>query len=136
MGQPSTFHVPIFYTLREMSHQRALLSGRFIVLNDSTSPKIVIKLYFNFFWFWMSSCLNVDEVTPTWLLIGTSFASLTRNNASGNGKIDDVMVTNQTTFKHQQFIVIIGLKKKSIHNVLGLMLVCFSFQHVQYILCL
>ena len=43
-----------FYTFREISRQRALRSGMFglgwfIDKNDSASPKIVIKMYFNFF---------------------------------------------------------------------------------------
>ena len=32
----------ILYTFQEISRQRALRSGRFIVLNDSASPKIII----------------------------------------------------------------------------------------------
>ena len=58
----SKFHAHIFYTFREISLQRALQSGRFgpgrvelgrfIILNDSASPKIVKKMYFNFFRFY------------------------------------------------------------------------------------
>ena len=48
------FHVSIFYTFWEISRQKALRSGqlgssRLIVLNDSASPKMVIKLNLNFF---------------------------------------------------------------------------------------
>ena len=58
--------VAIFYTFQEISRQRALRSGRagsvwagrFIVLYDSASPKMVIKTYFNFF----SISLNVLEL--------------------------------------------------------------------------
>ena len=35
----------------EINRLRALRSGRFIVLNDSASPKMVIKINFNFLWF-------------------------------------------------------------------------------------
>ena len=50
----SKFHVPIFYAFREISRQIALRSGwarsgRFIVLNDSASPKMVIEICFKFF---------------------------------------------------------------------------------------
>ena len=41
----SKFHVSVFYIFQEKIRQRA---HRFIVLNDSSSPKMVIKLYFNF----------------------------------------------------------------------------------------
>ena len=49
----SKFQVHISRTLREISRQRAspfgqVGSGRFIVLNDSTSPKMIMKMYFNF----------------------------------------------------------------------------------------
>ena len=51
-----SFQVPISYTFREMRCQRAMWSGRagsdrFIVLNDSASPKMVIKIYLNIFRF-------------------------------------------------------------------------------------
>ena len=45
----SKFHVYIFYTFQEIRRQRELMPGRFIVLNDLSSPKMVIKIYFNFF---------------------------------------------------------------------------------------
>jgi len=77
----SKFAVAIFYTFQEISRQRALRSGRFIVLNDSASSKMVIKMYLHFFQsFW--SYLNIIEATYIWLLIGTSFASLTCNKFS------------------------------------------------------
>ena len=50
MESVSTFHGPIFYTFREISHQRAFDgfdgSGQSIVLNNSASPKMVIKMFF------------------------------------------------------------------------------------------
>ena len=54
----SKFHVPIFYTFREISRKKALQSfragqGRLIVLNLA----MVIKMYFNFF-----SSLNVLDL--------------------------------------------------------------------------
>ena len=42
------FNVSIFYTIQEISHKRALRSGRLIVLNNSSSLKMVIKMYFIF----------------------------------------------------------------------------------------
>ena len=59
IGQTEDFNedcVKISRTFREISHQRAsqsspARSGRFIVLNDSASPKKVIKLYLHFFRF-------------------------------------------------------------------------------------
>ena len=39
----SNLNMPIFFTFREISHERPL---RFIVLNDSVSPKMVTKMYF------------------------------------------------------------------------------------------
>ena len=36
------FHVPICYDFREISRQKMLRLGRFIILNDSASPKMVI----------------------------------------------------------------------------------------------
>ena len=47
------FHASIFHTCREISRQRALRSGTFIVLSNSASLKMVIKLYFNFFRFFL-----------------------------------------------------------------------------------
>ena len=52
----SKFHILIFYSFRKMSRQSALRSGRarpgrFIVLNDSAGPKVVIKMYINIFRF-------------------------------------------------------------------------------------
>ena len=41
----SKFHVPILYTFREISRQRALWSGR----TGSASPKMVIQIYYDFF---------------------------------------------------------------------------------------
>ena len=39
---------PIFYTFQEINHQKAAVGpGRFIVLNDSASPKMVIHFFFN-----------------------------------------------------------------------------------------
>ena len=49
------FHIPISYIFQEISRQTALLffiwvgPGRFIALNDSASPRMVINMYFNFF---------------------------------------------------------------------------------------
>ena len=66
----SKFQVSIFYTFLEVSHKRTSWSGRYgsgraIILNDSTSPKMVIKIYFNFFNFFSRflSCFNVIKVT-------------------------------------------------------------------------
>ena len=55
-------------------------SGRSIVLNDLASPKMIMNMYFNFFRFFNVVCLNVVEATNIWLIIGTLFASLTRND--------------------------------------------------------
>ena len=41
-------HFSTFNTFPEISCQRASRSGWFIVFNDSASPKIVMKTYFNF----------------------------------------------------------------------------------------
>ena len=47
------FLVPIFYMLREIGRQSAQRSrfelGRFIVLNDSEDPKMIMKTLFQFF---------------------------------------------------------------------------------------
>ena len=74
------FQFSIFYTFQEIRRQRALLwgrvgsirfgSGQFIVLNDSASLRMVIRLDFNFFRFFKRSYQYI------WLLIWTS---LTRN---------------------------------------------------------
>ena len=52
------FHVSIFYAFREINHQIALKSGevgsgRFIVLQDSAGPKIVIKIYLHLFYIFL-----------------------------------------------------------------------------------
>ena len=57
-------------------------SCQFMVLNVSASSKMILNFFFNFFRFFSKfwSCLNDVEATYSiWLLIGTSFASLTRN---------------------------------------------------------
>ena len=85
----SKFHSPIFYTFREISHQRAIRSGRAssyragslfwmiqLLLEWSKNFISILSDYFQRFW----SCLNFDEATHIWLLRGTSFASLTRND--------------------------------------------------------
>ena len=51
----------------------------FIVLNYSARPKMVIKIYFIFFLFFKGFRAVWYRATHIWLLIGTSFASLTRN---------------------------------------------------------
>ena len=50
------FHANNLYAFREICRQRPLRSvqvgsGQFIVLNNSASPKMVMKMYFNFFRF-------------------------------------------------------------------------------------
>ena len=74
-----------FYNLCEISHQRTLRSrrvglGRLIVLNDSASPQMVLKINSNFLWFFCNGFRVVWMSSHIWLLIGTSFASLTRQN--------------------------------------------------------
>ena len=73
------FHVPIFYIFRETNRQRASRTEQLIVLNDLASPKMVIRIFFNYL-------LNFSKVLEmfechwsdiyTWLLTETSFASL------------------------------------------------------------
>ena len=53
-------HVSIFYTFPEISRKIASRSSRFIVLSNSASPKMVIKIYFNFFRFF-SKVLQLFE---------------------------------------------------------------------------
>ena len=62
----SKFHVSISYTLREICRQGALRSGRagprqFIILNDSASPKMVMKVYFILFQFFFLQVLEMFE---------------------------------------------------------------------------
>ena len=45
----SKYHVPIFYAFGEISRQIELWSGQFLILNDSASPKMIIKMHFIFF---------------------------------------------------------------------------------------
>ena len=45
---------PYLHTFREIRRQRALRSGPFIFLNDSASPKMVKKVYFNCFRFFLN----------------------------------------------------------------------------------
>ena len=75
----SKFHVSIFNTFREKGRQRALRLGRFIFLNDLASLKWSWKLISNFSDFF--KVLELVEWLPTymWLLIGISYAPLTRN---------------------------------------------------------
>ena len=40
--------IPIFKTLKEISHQRVSRSGRFIVLNDLAGPKMPTQIIFQF----------------------------------------------------------------------------------------
>ena len=47
-------------------------------LNDSYRSKMIMKFFFKFF-HRFHICLNVVEVTYIWLIIGTSFTSLNRN---------------------------------------------------------
>ena len=88
----SKFHVHIFYNFQEISRRRTLRSGRTrssfymiqLVLKWSENFISIFSAFLKMFY----SCLNVVEATYTWLLIRTSFASLTRNNVyidiSGN----------------------------------------------------
>ena len=57
-------------------------SDKFTVLNDSASPKMIMKIYFSFSDFFkrFGSCLNAVEATYKWLLMGASFVSFTRND--------------------------------------------------------
>ena len=75
----SKLHVPIAYNFRKkyavkQRYGRAKVSC-FIVSNDSASPKMGIKMYFNFFpiFFKVLSCFNAFETTHIWLLKGTSW---------------------------------------------------------------
>ena len=59
----------------------------FIVLNDSASPKVVIKMYSTIFpdiFLKVLELFNVVEATCISLLKGTSFAPLTRNDCNTN----------------------------------------------------
>ena len=78
----SKFHIPIFYTFREISRQRASLlkpsksvtvgPGWFIVLNlDSSSHKMVIKMYFH-----ISDFLKVFFFNQSFKQSQTSLAQL------------------------------------------------------------
>ena len=70
----SKFYIPIFFTFREISvtaEPGQVGLGRFIVLNDSASFKIAIKMY-------------LVEATHIRLLINRNFVrSLTRNDLIG-----------------------------------------------------
>jgi len=60
------------------SNSVSIGSDRFIILNDSLSPKMIMKMYLDFFKRFQSF-LHFIDATYIWLPIGTSFASLTRN---------------------------------------------------------
>ena len=65
----------LYFPRNRPSKSVTIGQGRFIVLNDSASPKRVVKIHFNFFRLFFKklySCLNVVEATYVWLLIGTS----------------------------------------------------------------
>ena len=64
----SKFYDPIFYTIREISRQRASRSGNFS-----------ISIFSDFFFQRFQSCLNVVEATFLCLLLGTSFNSFKCN---------------------------------------------------------
>ena len=49
----SKFHIHILNCFREVSRERALRPGRFIILNDFASSKMIIKYYFSFFRFFL-----------------------------------------------------------------------------------
>ena len=56
-------------------------SGQFIVLNNSVGPKMLINLYFKYFTIFSNVIEPIEyrRADHIWLLIWTSFASLTRN---------------------------------------------------------
>ena len=58
MNFVSKLQYHISYIFREIGRQIALRSDRFTVLNESGSPNMVVKMYFNFFRFF----LNVQAV--------------------------------------------------------------------------
>ena len=73
----------LLYFLRNNSSKSVTVGlGRFIVLNDSASPKIVLKMYFNFSDIFLKVLIYFNDVEAThkWLLIKNSFSSLIRNN--------------------------------------------------------
>ena len=71
-----------YILFREIRRQKTLRSGQFYLLNDSASLKMIMKVYFNFLFkvLELFDCRWDDLQSYIWLLIGTSFASLTSKN--------------------------------------------------------
>ena len=59
------FHYLLLFPRNKPSKSVTVGSDRFIVLNDSASPKMVMKMYFNFVDYLKSflSCFNIVEAT-------------------------------------------------------------------------
>ena len=96
------FHVRIFYiyTFWEISSQKALWSDRvwpcrFIVLNDSASPKLVIRIYSNFF-----KVLELFECRrgDPFMIANRNFVELNSRTISSNLCMHLTITTNSKIF--------------------------------------